>query len=136
MVYCLLELIVIQLKSVQKMFCQRLAVDDSVRQLQAGGVRPSSVAAMSASTSAQELTKRLLPQHLAAPGDGRTPSLRRDAQLFIHIPEACAAPRPLFRERRKVRFRRIVLDVPPRFRLVLAVTHVSVPIAFLPKLSL
>src|SRR5213593_2387840 len=75
-------------------------------------------------------------RRLAAPEDGRTPSRRRQAQPFIRISKPSAAPRPLPWHLRQLCLRRIVFDVAPRLRLVLGVTHVCIPVAFLPKLSL
>ena len=102
----------------------------------ATGARPSPVAARFARTSADEFAWRPFAPHPAAPEDGRTPSFCRQAQALIRIPKPRAAPRPILRRRHQHRLRWVVFDVSPRFGLMLAVTHESVPITHLSKPSL
>src|SRR5438876_10225221 len=113
---------------------------------QPAAVRPPSFPLKPRGLLQQALAKRIiscqnLANFLACCARGRAHSVTSPTGTtvhthFIRIPKPGAAPRPFTRERRQLCLRRIVFDVAPRFRLVLAVTHVRIPIALLPKLSL
>jgi len=57
----------------------------------------------------------------------------RQAETLISISISRTAPGPLFRVCRQARLYRVILDIATRSRLMLIISHISVPVTLLPK---